>query len=159
MKTSTPHKRSNLPENPKFFDHIFYWAWHYTPSGGMPHRSFIAVTFVRLAFWLLPFAVASQFVGDDIFLHVYTLAEGHPAGLLTVLSFACFFWWDICCYKEKKYLSVQDYYDRKGNMERLRHRRRFFIYMALTLLAAVLDLWLYSLCEERYITILSEFSR
>ena len=66
MKTSTPHKRSNLPENPKFFDHIFYWAWHYTPSGGMPHRSFIAVTFVRLAFWLLPFAVASQFVGLSV---------------------------------------------------------------------------------------------
>ena len=36
MKTTAPHKRDNQPKAPGFLDHIFYWLWYYTPSGGMP---------------------------------------------------------------------------------------------------------------------------
>lgn len=158
MKTTSPHKRDNPPKSPKFFDHIFYWLWHYTPSGGMPHRSFLIISIIRLAFLFLPFAVAAQFISDDTLLHVYLLTEGHPEAYLVMFPFAFFVLWDMCRYKEKKYLAVQAYYERSGGMERLRHRRRFLLCIAATILVIALDVWLFTLYQDRCIAIFREFS-
>lgn len=158
MKTTAPHKRDNQPKAPGFFDHIFYWLWHYTPSGGMPDRSFVIISLIRLVFLFLPFAVAAQFISDDTLLHVYLLTGGHPEAYLTILPFAIFVLWDMCRYKEKKYLAVQAYYECSGGMERLRHRRRFRLCIAATILTVVLDVWLFTLYQDRCIAIFREFS-
>lgn len=149
MKTTAPHKRDNQPKAPGFLDHIFYWLWYYTPSGGMPDRSFVSISLIRLAFLFLPFAVAAQFISDDTLLHVYLLTGGHPEAYLTILPFAFFVLWDMYRYKEKKYLAVQAYYERSGGMERLRHRRRFRLCIVATILAVVLDVWLFTLYQDR----------
>ena len=156
MKTTAPHKRDNQPKAPGFLDHIFYWLWYYTPSGGMPDRSFVSIYLIRLVFLFLPFA--AQFISDDTLLHVYLLTEGHPEAYLTILPFAFFVLWDMYRYKEKTYLAVQAYYERSGGMERLRHRRRFRLCIAATILAVVLDVWLFTLYQDRCIAIFREFS-
>ena len=153
MKTTAPHKRDNQPKAPGFLDHIYY-----TPSGGMPDRSFVSISLIRLVFLFLPFAVAAQFISDDTLLHVYLLTEGHPEAYLTILPFAFFVLWDMYRYKEKTYLAVQAYYERSGGMERLRHRRRFRLCIAATILAVVLDVWLFTLYQDRCIAIFREFS-
>ena len=158
MKTTAPHKRDNQPKAPGFLDHLFYWLWYYTPSGGMPDRSFVSISLIRLVFLFLPFAVAAQFISDDTLLHVYLLTEGHPEAYLTILPFAFFVLWDMYRYKEKTYLAVQAYYERSGGMERLRHRRRFRLGIAATILAVGLDVWLFTLYQDRCIAIFREFS-
>ena len=146
MKTTAPHKRDNQPKAPGFLDHIFYWLWYYTPSGGMPDRSFVSISLIRLVFLFLPFAVAAQFISDDTLLHVYLLTEGHPEAYLTILPFAFFVLWDMYRFKEMI------------GMERLRHRRRFRLCIAATILAVVLDVWLFTLYQDRCIAIFREFS-
>ena len=73
----------------------------------MPDRSFVIISLVRLVFLFLPFAVAAQFISDDIFLNVYLLAGGHPEAALTIVHFFIFVLWDMYRYKEKKYLACK----------------------------------------------------
>ena len=105
MKTTAPHKRDNQPKPPGFFDHIFYWLWHCTPSGGMPDRSFAVISVIQFACLLFPIAVVLQFLDTPAVRFLYETDNRFTLFPL-ILLFPVLFWRNMRIYTEERYLSL-----------------------------------------------------
>lgn len=152
IKTSSTHKKDNRSKRPAFFDHIFYWLWYYARHG-LPDRSFATVSVIQFAYLLFPFAVALQFIDISV-VQVLHEAGGWLTICPAILLFFLLIWRNGRIYNENRYHSMQDCYGSLCEKERLYHRRRFLVCMAVTAAIIAIDVWLFirynHRCESLY---------
>lgn len=146
MKTVPRYTRNNLPE-PSFFGHVFYWMWECTPHG-LPDRSWMVVTIIQFAYFLLPIALCMPFLSDDI---VRALCEADdnlkylPIGAVFIIMV----WRNAYIYSERKYQQIKEYYRQVSPAERIRRKRHYLLFMAITVIVIVVEVWLFNVYYDR----------
>lgn len=148
MKKASPHKRTSRSKLPGFFDHLFYWLWYYTPSGGMPDRSFAVISVVQFACLLFPVAVVLQFLDTPAVRFLYEIDDRLTLFPL-ILPFPVLVWRNMRIYTEERYRMMHDFYGAFHVSVRQRYRLRFLVCMVLAVLAILLEIWLFTLYHDR----------
>lgn len=141
MKTNTPKKKDNPPKNPKFFDHLFYWLWHYTRHG-FPDRSFVTISVIQLACLLFPVAVTLQFISIPA-IHFLYEADSRLTILPAMVLFLVLIWKNGRIYTDPHYHMIQHYYGSLPASKQQYHHRRFLVCMATAATIIALDVWLF----------------
>lgn len=150
MKTSPLNTRSNHPK-PSYFGHIFYWAWECTPKRGFPDRSWMIITVAQFAYFLLPIALCTLLFSDDT-VRVLCEANDNLKYIPIATVFLIMVWRNSCIYNKRKYQQIKEYYMQVGPAERIRHKRHYLLFVAITLIVIVMEVWLFNLYYERCIS-------
>ena len=141
MKTRSAYQKDTPSKQPAFFDPIFYWLW-YSTRHGLPDRSFATVSVIQFAYLLFPCGVALQFL-DNSTVHILREANGWLTLCPAILVFLMLILRNGRLYNEDRYHRMQDYYQSLPAKERLYHRRRFLVCMAVTAFILAIDVWLF----------------
>lgn len=147
MKAAPHYIHSNHPA-PSFFGHVFYWMWEFTPKNGLPDRSWLVVSLAQYAYFLFPVALCMQFLSDDIVRVLYE-ADGNLTILPLVAVFGILVWRNLYIYNERKYHKIREYYLQVNPAERIRHKRRCLLFMVLTVIVILIEVWLFHVFYNR----------
>lgn len=150
MKTAPRYTRNNLPE-PSFFGHVFYWTWECTPKHGLPDRSWIVVTIAQFAYFLLPIALCTPFFSDDT-VRMLCEADDNLKYIPIAAVFLIMVWRNLYVYNKRKYQQIKEYYMQVSPAERIRQKRHSLLFMAITVVVIVMEVWLFNLYYERCIS-------
>ena len=147
MKNAPRYTRSNRPE-PSFFGHLFYWTWECAPKHGLPDRSWMVVTVAQFACFLFPIALCIPFLSDDTVRTLYE-ADDNLKFLPIAAVFLLMVWRNLYVYNTKKYQQIIEYYIQVSPAERLRRKRQYLLFMAITVIVIVVEVWLFDACHDR----------
>lgn len=148
MKTAPRYIRNKRPE-PSFFGHVFYWTWRCTPKHGLPDRSWILVAIVQFAYFLFPFALCTPFFSDDTVRMLYE-ADDNLKYLPIATVWVIMIWRNLYIYNERKYQEVKEYYMQISPAERIRRKRQYLLFIAITVIMIVIEVWLFYVYSDRW---------
>lgn len=147
MKTAPRYTRSNRPK-PSFFGRVFYWTWECTPKHGLPDRSWIVVTVAQFAYFLLPIALCIPFLSNDT-IRVLCEANDNLKYIPIATVFLIMVWRHSCIYNKREYQQIKEYYMQVSPAERIRRKRQYLLFMAITVIVIVMEVWLFNLYFDR----------
>ena len=147
MKNAPRYTRNNLPE-PSFFGQVFYWTWEYTPKHGLPDRSWIVVAIAQFAYFLLPIALCTLLFSDNT-VRMLCEADDNLKYLPIAIVLVVLVWRNQYIYSEKKYQQIKEYYRQVSPAERIRRKRHYLLFMAITVIVIVVEVWLFNIYSDR----------
>lgn len=147
MKTIPRYTHGNRPE-PSFFGHVFYWIWECTPKHGLPDRSFIIIAIAQFAYFLLPIALCISFLSNDT-VHVLREADDNLKYFPIATVYLIMVWRNSYIYNKRKYQQIKEYYMQVSPAERIRRKRQYLLFMAITVVVIVMEVWLFNVYYDR----------
>lgn len=146
-----PHTLRSNHSKPSYFGHIFYWLWECTPRHGFPDRSWMIITVAQFAYFLLPIALCTLLFSDDT-VRVLCEANDNLKYLPIATVFVIMVWRNLCIYNKRKYQQIKEYYMQVSPVERIRRKRHYLLFVTITVIVIVMEVWLFNLYYERCIS-------
>jgi hypothetical protein len=135
-----------------FWENIFFWIWFYTPKSGYAHRSYGVITIIQYIYIIFVIGILLNCLNLKNSLLLYSNIKEFI--FFVGILFPILFFINMTIYNHIKYKKLQDLFSKMTTINRIKQKKKFYVFIILTMLVMCIDIALLNEFKRQFIMVM-----